>query len=144
MSDQDPFDLLHFVPYLLNQAAERTSREFEALYKAKYKLLRTEWRVLFHLGSYGELTASDICARARLHKTKVSRAVHALHVKRYITRTTLPDDRRQEMLALTRAGAATFQDLAAEAERFNAALIADFAPADRQKLQQLLTQLAKL
>jgi ATP-dependent Lon protease len=41
-------------------------------------MLRTEWRVLFHLGIYGEMTATDIVNRARIHKTKVSRAVQKL------------------------------------------------------------------
>ncbi|MEM9195855.1 MAG: thiamine pyrophosphate-dependent enzyme [Myxococcota bacterium] len=33
-------------------------------------MLRTEWRVLFHLGRRPDMTAKDICTQAKLHKTK--------------------------------------------------------------------------
>lgn len=144
MTDNSDFDLLDFIPYLLNQAAETTSRDFESHYKAKYQILRTEWRVLFHLGRYGALTAKDICTRARLHKTKVSRAVHALDAKRLLTRTAVAEDRRQEMLELTESGSLVFEDLRAEAARFNVALLADFSDADREQIKVLLAKLANL
>ena len=79
MQNLGEFDLKDFLPYLLNQAAEEASLGFQVLYKERYGMLRTEWRVLFHLGRYGDMTAKEICDRARTHKTKVSRAVAALH-----------------------------------------------------------------
>jgi DNA-binding MarR family transcriptional regulator len=100
----DDFDLEGFLPYALNRAAESASRGFQAIYKARYGMLRTEWRVLAHLGRYGGMTARDICTRADLHKTKVSRAVKALEARRFLTRRTVETDRRQEVLALTPAG----------------------------------------
>ena len=75
---QADFDLLDFLPYLLNLAAEEASLGFQTLYKTRYGMLRTEWRVLFHLGIYGEMTATEIGERARMHKTKISRAVQKL------------------------------------------------------------------
>ena len=86
MTSTTDLDLRLFLPYLLNQAAEASSLDFQRVYKDKYGLLRTEWRVLFHLGCYGPMTATDIGRRARLHKTKISRAVSALQTKRYLTR----------------------------------------------------------
>jgi DNA-binding MarR family transcriptional regulator len=49
-------------------------------------MLRTEWRVLFHLGRYGAMSAREISRRAGIHKTKVSRAVAALERKRFLER----------------------------------------------------------
>ena len=86
MTDREHFDLADFLPYLLNQAAEASSRQFQDHYRKKYGMLRTEWRVLFHLGRYGKLTAKEISARAAIHKTKISRAVAALQSKRYLHR----------------------------------------------------------
>ena len=54
-------ELSHFLPYLLNQAAEVVSQDFQPNYKNRYGMLRTEWRVLFHLGRLGEMTATQIC-----------------------------------------------------------------------------------
>ncbi len=131
------------MPYLLNQAADKTSRAFEAAYKAKYGMLRTEWRVVFHLGHYGKMTAKVICDRARIHKTKVSRAVHALEEKRYLARKPLPDDRRHEVLSLTKAGVIVFEDLYQEAQRFDADLMSVFSAAEREQMRNFLIKIAK-
>ncbi len=80
------FNLPHFLPYLLNQAAEAASAGFQAHYRGKYGMLRTEWRVLFHLGCYGRMSAKQICSKAKIHKTKVSRAVRELEAKRLLFR----------------------------------------------------------
>jgi len=144
MTKNTDFDLLDFMPYLLNQAADATSREFEVAYKAKYGMLRTEWRVIFHLGRYGEMTAKEICDRARIHKTKVSRAVHALADKRYISRKEMPDDRRHEALALTTSGQRVFADLLNEAQRFDADMMVDFTDDEKAQMRQFLIRIARL
>ena len=59
------FYIENFLPYILTQAAEAVSTEFQSYYKKKYGILRTEWRVLFHLGSFGQMTARDIGIRAK-------------------------------------------------------------------------------
>ncbi len=144
MNGEDAFELTGFMPYLLNQAADVTSRAFETSYKSKYGMLRTEWRVVFHIGRYGAITAKEICERARIHKTKVSRAVHALEAKRYLTRAQMKDDRRQELLSLTRPGRAVFDDLVEEARAFDAQLLAAFSEAERVKMRQFLIKVAGL
>ena len=138
----DDFDLEEFLPYALNRAAEAASRGFQAIYKARYGMLRTEWRVLAHLGRYGEMTARDICTRAGLHKTKVSRAVKSLEERRFLIRRTVPADRRQEVLSLTAAGQLAFRHLAEEARRYDAALAASLPPAELAALRRGLRRLA--
>ena len=81
MDTTENFDLAEFLPYLLNMAAEQAGRGFQKYYKARYGMVRTEWRVVYHLGLGGDMTARDICNRARTHKTKVSRAVAALEAR---------------------------------------------------------------
>ena len=80
------FQLSEFLPYLLNQAAERASQDFAQIYKSRFGMQRTDWRVLAHLGEFGALTARDICARAAEHKTRVSRAVSRLEARGFISR----------------------------------------------------------
>ncbi|QUJ78180.1 MarR family transcriptional regulator [Sulfitobacter albidus] len=138
------FDLKHFTPYLLNIAAETSSAGFAAYYKDRYGMLRTEWRVLFHLGRYGAMTAKEVCLRAQLHKTKVSRAVSALEAKRFLRRNEQEHDRRLETLTLTSAGQGVYADLAAEAERFDATLMAPLTLAEREILHTCLTRIAGL
>lgn len=143
MSDDD-FDLRRFLPYVLNQAAEASSAGFQKHYRQRYGMLRTEWRVLFHLGRYGEMTAKEICERASLHKTKVSRAVSSLEQKRYLRRAPQQRDRRHENLSLTRQGLLVYADLFQAAKRYNAELSGQFTAREREVLNRCLEKIAKL
>lgn len=144
MTNFSDYDLQDFTPYLLNLASEATSLAFQRHYKDTYGMLRTEWRVLFHLGQYGPQLARDICNRARLHKTKVSRAVAALEQKRYLRRHDDAEDRRQERLELTRTGSRVFVDLRQAAREFDSALVGQFSPAERDILKRCLVRIADL
>lgn len=138
----DNFDLALFLPYLLNQAAEVSSLEFQKIYKERYGMLRTEWRVLFHLGLYGQMTASEIGQRANMHKTKISRAVQKLAERRFVTRSRDDADRRVEHLALTVQGQAAYADLHGIAQRYDAGLTVGLTRSEREALQQMLLKLA--
>ncbi len=142
MPENDDFALQDFLPYLLNQAAEAASLSFQRVYRDRYGMLRTEWRVLFHLGLYGRMTATDIGARSRMHKTKISRAVSALETKRFLTRARADADRRTEFLTLTPAGEAAYRDLCATARTHDAALVAGLATEQAAALRAALKQLA--
>ena len=107
-------------------------------------MLRTEWRVLFHLGCYGEMTAKQVCEMGRLHKTKVSRAVAALESKRYLEREEVASDRRHSVLRLTKAGQSVFEDLEREARAFDARVRGDMNAQDAQVFQRALLRIAGL
>ena len=143
MEKNDTFDLWQFLPYLLNQAAEASSLEFQQVYKERYGLLRAEWRVLFHLGIYERITAKEICERANIHKTKVSRAVQKLAQRRYLTRATDANDRRHEWLNLTSAGRAVFEDLYTYAKNYDVKLTQALDPNEARILRTALIKLAK-
>ena len=144
MRDLPEFDLTRFLPYLAAQAADVLSLEFQKTYKGKYGMLRTEWRVLFHLGQFGEMTAKEICDRARLHKTKVSRAVAALERKRFLARTEVAVDRRHALLKLTRAGQAAFADLRREARSYETEICSRLSTQEVEVLKSCLSRLAGL
>lgn len=143
MTGADDFDLQDFLPYLLNQAAEDSSLAFQKVYKGRYGMLRTEWRVLFHLGIYGQMTAREISARARTHKTKISRAVAALEAKRFLTRSQDTGDRRRENLELTATGRAAYEDLRRVAADYDARLADRFAAGEADLLRSMLRRLAE-
>jgi len=142
MAADPTFDLSQFLPYLLSQAADAQSDAFNPAYKRKYGMLRTEWRVLFHLGQYGDLTAKTICDMAQLHKTKTSRAVAALVAKRFVIRSAIETDRRQELLSLTKAGQAAYADLNKAAQRFDSKIADQLGAEDTRTLKRCLAQLA--
>ena len=106
--------------------------------------MRTEWRVLFHLGIYGRMNAKEIGLRARIHNTKISRAVQKLEQRRFLTRDTDTTDRRLEWLALTPQGRAAYDDLRALAQRYDSELSAALGPGEAAALRQALQKLADM
>ncbi|MEZ5754934.1 MAG: MarR family winged helix-turn-helix transcriptional regulator [Paracoccaceae bacterium] len=136
------FDLEGFLPYLLNQAAEATSRSFQASYKADYGMTRTQWRVLANLGKFGAMTARDICRISHIEKTKVSRAVAALEAEGLLSRATSPEDRRAEILSLTDAGRRVFRDLGQRALAYDAALRERLGQAFATQIDMVLRMIA--
>ena len=109
--ETEQFDLERFLPYLLNQAAEATSRSFQEVYRTTYGMTRTQWRVLANLGRFGAMTARDICRISHIEKTKVSRAIAALEATGLLARRPSERDRRAEILTLTRLGEERFAAL---------------------------------
>jgi len=141
MTGETAFDLGGFLPYLLNQAAEATSRDFQAIYRAAHGFTRTQWRVLANLGKFGAMTARDICRITHMDKTKVSRAVAGLEAGGYLIRAPSPGDRRAEILSLTAAGEAAFADLGQRAIGYDRALRQELGPELAGQLDAVLRRL---
>jgi len=113
------FDLTSFLPFELHQASEVQSQSFAKIYREKYEMTRTEWRVFAHLGEAEMMTATEIGQASKLHKTKISRAVFSLENRGWLIRTTDAEDRRINSLMLSKRGRSAYQELSAEASKFN-------------------------
>ncbi len=133
-----PFDLQDFLPYLLNQAAEAASRGFQHVYRDRYAMTRTQWRVMANLGKFGAMTARDICVISHIEKTKVSRAVAHLERDGMLARSPSETDRRAEMLSLTDKGLAVFVELGDMAVAFDRALRQTLGPQATSDLNRIL------
>jgi DNA-binding MarR family transcriptional regulator len=138
------FDLGNFLPYLLNQAAEATSRSFQEAYRSEYGMSRTQWRVLANLGKFGAMTAAVICRISHLEKTKVSRAVQALEAEGLLTRETDPADRRAEHLRLTAKGQQVVAALGGRGLVYDRALRAALGEAEAAALDRALRRLIEM
>jgi DNA-binding MarR family transcriptional regulator len=88
------------------------------------------------------MTASEIGARANMHKTKISRAVQKLTERRFVTRARDDADRRVEHLALTAQGQAAYDDLHKVARRYDGDLTADLSSTERAALKKMLLKLS--
>jgi DNA-binding MarR family transcriptional regulator len=95
-----------------------------------------------HLGIFGQMTARDISMRAKIHKTKISRAVQKLVDRRFVKRERSLEDRRQEQLELTPTGRSAYLDLRQTAYHYQTMLSADFSQAELALLQRMLLRLA--
>lgn len=139
--DSPDFDLQGFLPYLLNQAAEATSRGFHDIYRESYGFTRTQWRVMANLGKFGAMTARDICTISHIEKTKVSRAVAALETLGMLTRAPSDTDKRAEILSLTEKGRAAFSDLGHRAQAYDRALREELGEEASALLDKVLNSL---
>lgn len=141
MSKNRAFDLQAFLPYCLNQAAEAASAGFQRFYQERYHMTRPQWRVLVHLGQFGDMTASVIARKSGLDKTKVSRAVYDLEQRGWLVRRRDENDRRVEHLNLTEPGQEVFRDLGKVAVEHDAAILAGITAEEAELLRIVLRKL---
>jgi len=134
-------DLERFLPYRLNVVAEAVSQALSRLYRQRYGIGVPEWRVLATLGQYRGMTAKQIGAHSRMHKTKVSRAVAGLEERGFLSREANPADMREVFLALTPEGDRIYRDLVPEVMNLAAALTADLTSQERQLFDNLLLRI---
>ena len=141
--DQDALVLEHFLPYRLNVLASLTSNALAQIYAERFGLSIPAWRVVATLGQYETRTARDIAAHGVMHKSTISRAVSALEKRGLVVRAPNPDDRREEMLALTANGRSIYASLAPEALAFEEGLVSALAPQERRVLVGLIDRLTR-
>jgi len=127
-----------FLPWRLVVLASTVSENLASLYSERYGITIPEWRVIATLGQFGRMTARDVGAHARLHKTTVSRAVTTLSERGWLKREPNRADQREAFLSLKPKGRAVYEDLAPTALGFAARLVEDLAPEDRAALERIL------
>ena len=140
-SAQPLLELERFLPYRLNVVAESVSRALSRLYAERYGIGVPEWRVMATLGEYERMTAKQVGAHSRMHKTKVSRAVAALEDKGLIERELNEEDMREAFVALTGRGLRVYQDLAPRALAFERVLDKTLGAGERAHLDAILRRL---
>lgn len=140
-STVSPIELEHFLPYRLNVVAEAVSRALSRLYEDRHGITIAEWRVIATLGQYERMTAKDIGAHSRMHKTKVSRAVARLAERDCVVRTSNSQDKREAFLELTSAGRAIYDDLVPRALAFQKKLSDALSKEEQANLDTLLSKL---
>ncbi|NVO24988.1 MarR family transcriptional regulator [Donghicola sp. C2-DW-16] len=143
-TEEIDFDIRDFTPYMLNVAAEAMSEGFSRYYRENFGMTRTEWRVLFHLGRYGNMSAKELGQQSKLHKTKISRAVAGLEEKGFLTREQRPEDRRSETLILLADGTAAYDTLIGYAEEYENQLARALGVRDARALKRALAKLVSI
>lgn len=133
--------LSEFLPYRLNCLSEAMSQEIRPIYRDRFGLNRPEWRVLVALADLGSATAKDIGIHSAQHKTKISRAVRALEMRRWLTREPDPKDRRSEILSLTATGKRAYCDLVIPMREQERRILDRLSPQDRAALGSALSAL---
>lgn len=102
----------------------------------------TQCYALEMLVERGPLMLNELAAHLYLDKSTASRLVDALEHKAYAVRLTDPEDGRALMLKATRKGARLHQQIVQEIVGEEEELLAEFPPAVRRVLPEVLRRLA--
>lgn len=142
------FDLHQFIPYRLAVLADEISQTIAQVYVDQFDLSRHEWRILAWLGKHRSMPAKDVGRNAGLDKMQMSRALARLEDKKLVAVERDEQDRRGNVLGLTRQGRATYDRIAplalAREQYLLSALTAEEAVALDTIMAKLLRQAAAL
>jgi len=127
-----------FLPYRLSVLSNTVSSAIAAAYFMNFGLSIPEWRVMAVLAANPGLSAAEVTARTAMDKVAVSRAVKSLIATGRLHRTTAPNDRRRNHLALTAAGERVYARVVPMALQYERNLVAPLSPRDLATLDRLV------
>lgn len=131
------------VLFRLNRLAVNSGQPLIRYCEGRYGISRREWRLILILGLHGACNSSELAERARLAPAPTSKAVSQLLAKTIVTRSPVPNDRRQVIIALTARGREIFEALYPIVQELNERLLSALAPEERQALDALIGKLEK-
>jgi DNA-binding MarR family transcriptional regulator len=141
LSRPDTLVLERFAPFRLNRLADAVSVNLSEIYRERFGLEISEWRVLVTLGQHAECTAQHIACSTRMHKTRVSRAVASLGRRKLLAKTSNTSDAREMCLALTKAGQRMYSALVPLALQRELSLLSCLSDTERRAFLGAITKL---
>jgi DNA-binding MarR family transcriptional regulator len=108
-----------------------------------YDVSVTQCYALEALVAEAGMTMNSLAAHLYLDKSTTSRVVDALERKRYVKRSSHPDDGRSILLEATSEGRALHNRIVAGILKEERELLSEFRPEVRQSMIQLLKRLAR-
>lgn len=134
-------DLERYVPALLVFLANKLTSSASAIFRRRFGIGTTEWRVLAMVAVEPDITAGRICRVIGFDKAAVSRALAVLQKKALVQARSHATDGRSSAHALTTKGWQLHDrilEISLERER---RLLGDLSPAERETLIGLLNRL---
>ena len=131
-----------FLPYVLNNLAERVSASLSGIYADQYQLSIPEWRVIANLAEHCTLNARQIVELTTMEKSKVSRAVSNLSTRGLVSQQRAAGDSRAKDLALTRAGKSLYRSMVPKVLAWERELLDELSSGEYRDLMHLLDKLS--
>jgi len=130
-----------FLPYVLNNLAERVSAGLSGIYVDEYQLSIPEWRVIANLAEHNTLNARQIVAFTTMEKSKVSRAVGNLSERGLIIQKRAAGDSRAKDLTLTEEGMSLYRSIVPRVLDWERELLTEMTSGEYRDLMYLLDKL---
>lgn len=138
------FNLQEFLPFRLSRLSFEVSNRMAEIYSDRFDITIPEWRILATLAEKQQCTAQAIVASTRTHKSTISRAVSRLIDNGWIERVSSKEDKRMQLLRMSRSGAQRFSELMPLVLNFEKELNAKMSETGIAQLIQGIEQLEKI
>jgi DNA-binding MarR family transcriptional regulator len=142
-ADKASFDLTRFMPYRLAVLADDVSDTIAQVYVDRFDLSRSEWRILVWLGKHREMQAKDLGQSAGLDKMQMSRALAQLQYKKLVSVKRDMQDRRGNIVQLTKPGRALYEKITPLALAREDYLLAALTREEIAALDEIITKLRR-
>ncbi|WP_165978050.1 MarR family winged helix-turn-helix transcriptional regulator [Actinomadura darangshiensis] len=126
--------------FLLARMGSLTARSWTA-FLAAHDLTQGQYTVLFTLKERGSIGQGRIAELVAVDARNIVTVIDALARRGLIERRADDTDRRRRLVALTEAGTAVVQDIAAAAAQEQDVFLNPLSHAEREELNRLLTRL---
>jgi DNA-binding MarR family transcriptional regulator len=136
-------DLDHYIPAYLTYLAGKISSGASSIYRPKFGIGITDWRIMAMLASEPWIGAARICNIIGLDKAAVSRSVRVLQKMGIIDVRPDETDQRRQAIALTRKGVAMHDKIVQLAIAREQKLIEGFTAAELRTLIDFLLRLQR-
>ena len=139
-------DLAAYLPYRLSILSNTVSGAIASIYGKRHGLAVADWRLMAVMGMEPArpLTQKALCARTRMDKVQVSRAVKRLLDLGNIEREVDSADRRRAHLRLTRRGRAVYDAVAPATLEWERELLSRLTPAEAAILDTVIARLQQV
>ena len=134
-------DLDAYIPAYLTCLAGKISASASAVYRPRFGVGITDWRIMALVAAEPWISAARICAATGLDKAAVSRSVHDLARSGLVEVRPDAVDQRRQVIALTSEGVALHDRIVKLAIAREQKLLEGFSASERKTLLGFLIRL---
>ncbi|EPJ47762.1 MAG: putative transcriptional regulator, marr family protein [Osedax symbiont Rs2] len=135
--------LERFLPYQLSVSSNKISGFFADIYRDKFALSITQWRIMAILGEYPDSSADEVSNKTQIEKSILSRAISKLLHRHLIQRVFCESDKRRSMLSLTDTGMDVYNEVVPLSYQYEQQLFECFDLQEKEQFNSLLEKLYK-
>jgi DNA-binding MarR family transcriptional regulator len=136
-------DLESHLGYWLRRVSNHVSGAFGRALQTRHTSV-AEWVVMCHVQGCPGITPGEVAKTLDLTRGAVSKVIDKLEAKRWIARSTKPQDGRVQLRSLTRQGSRILPELAEIAAQNDREFFEGLHPEERATLRRLLGKLTEL
>jgi DNA-binding MarR family transcriptional regulator len=134
-------DLDRYIPAYLTYLAGKISSGASAIYRPRFGVGITDWRIMAMLAAEPWISAGRICESTGLDKAAVSRSVGELEISGIVEVRPDKFDKRRQIIALTRKGLSLHDRVVKLAIAREQKLLEGFSVSERKTLLEYLVRL---